>query len=201
MLVLEVPFCGAVPFSQRAVAPIAHYAWEQNGFAPEARAMLCYDRSCLSLQMEAREFPPRAQVQEDDGPVWTDSCLEVFLRPEGEARYLNLEINPLGFVHMALGLGREDRRSLTARYKPFLCLRAQIEPPCGWGVSFCLPFAMLCEIFSLSAIPKAWRVNFYKCGDLTERPHYGMWNPVRSPAPDFHRPESFGLLRLLPPGA
>ena len=36
--------------------------------------------------------------------------------------------------------------------------------------------------------------NFYKCGDDTEYPHFGMWSPVELPAPDFHRPEFFGEL-------
>ena len=40
------------------------------------------------------------------------------------------------------------------------------------------------------------RGNFYKCGDLTRYEHYGMWNPVQSDTPDFHRPESFGELVL-----
>ncbi len=40
------------------------------------------------------------------------------------------------------------------------------------------------------------RGNFYKCGDNTRFEHYGMWNPVKSDHPDFHRPESFGKLIL-----
>ena len=38
--------------------------------------------------------------------------------------------------------------------------------------------------------------NFYKCGDETEFPHYGMWSEAVSDTPDFHRPECFG--RLIP---
>ena len=36
--------------------------------------------------------------------------------------------------------------------------------------------------------------NFYKCGDETDYPHFGMWNPVGTEKPDFHRPEYFGEL-------
>jgi len=36
--------------------------------------------------------------------------------------------------------------------------------------------------------------NFYKCGDQTEFLHYGAWNPIQSPMPDFHRPEFFGRI-------
>ena len=40
--------------------------------------------------------------------------------------------------------------------------------------------------------------NFYKCGDETKTPHYGSWNPIENPTPDFHRPEGFGELVILP---
>ena len=39
------------------------------------------------------------------------------------------------------------------------------------------------------------RGNFYKC-DESVHPHFGVWNPVATPQPDFHRPECFGILRL-----
>ena len=38
--------------------------------------------------------------------------------------------------------------------------------------------------------------NFYKCGDDTSIPHYGSWNPIALPAPDFHCPVHFGTLIL-----
>ena len=37
--------------------------------------------------------------------------------------------------------------------------------------------------------------NFYKC-DESLHPHFGSWNPIEAPAPDFHRPECFGKLML-----
>ncbi|NLC14527.1 MAG: hypothetical protein GX768_10865, partial [Chloroflexi bacterium] len=36
------------------------------------------------------------------------------------------------------------------------------------------------------------RANFYKCGDHTQTPHWGMWNPVT--IRDFHSPQYFGDL-------
>jgi hypothetical protein len=39
--------------------------------------------------------------------------------------------------------------------------------------------------------------NFYKCGDETEYPHFGCWNLIASPVPDFHRPEYFGEIVLV----
>jgi hypothetical protein len=36
--------------------------------------------------------------------------------------------------------------------------------------------------------------NFYKCGDMTNEPHFVTWNPVKTEKPDYHRPEFFGNL-------
>ena len=41
----------------------------------------------------------------------------------------------------------------------------------------------------------AMRGNFYCC-DETLHPHFGSWNPIKAPEPDFHRPECFGRLIL-----
>ena len=35
--------------------------------------------------------------------------------------------------------------------------------------------------------------NFYKC-DESIHPHFGSWNAVVWPKPDFHRPECFGAI-------
>lgn len=36
------------------------------------------------------------------------------------------------------------------------------------------------------------KANVYKCGDETDKPHYGLWSIVRSTKPDFHNPDCFG---------
>lgn len=42
----------------------------------------------------------------------------------------------------------------------------------------------------------AIHANFYKCGEKTEYPHFGVWKHPGTPKPDFHRPESFGEIVL-----
>jgi len=41
-----------------------------------------------------------------------------------------------------------------------------------------------------------WRVNFYKCADDTSHPHWLTWSPVDLPEPNFHHPQSFGILQF-----
>ena len=36
--------------------------------------------------------------------------------------------------------------------------------------------------------------NFYKCGDKTERPHYGVWHLIPLDKPDYHQPKYLGKI-------
>jgi len=38
--------------------------------------------------------------------------------------------------------------------------------------------------------------NFYKCADKLQHPHWLNWSPVDFPKPNFHLPQSFGVLEL-----
>jgi hypothetical protein len=44
----------------------------------------------------------------------------------------------------------------------------------------------------------AWRVNFYRCEGLDPQRAYLAWRPTHSAQPNFHVPESFGVLRFAP---
>ncbi len=48
------------------------------------------------------------------------------------------------------------------------------------------------KYYEQSFNPRSARGNFYKCGDETKSEHYGMWNNIDSPKPNFHLPECFG---------
>ncbi|MCF8055983.1 MAG: hypothetical protein K9K37_05020 [Desulfocapsa sp.] len=41
-----------------------------------------------------------------------------------------------------------------------------------------------------------WRVDFYKCADDTSYLHWLTCSPVDLPYPNFHHPQSFGLLHF-----
>ena len=44
--------------------------------------------------------------------------------------------------------------------------------------------------------PVSMRGKFNKCAEATSQPHYLSWAPIKTPAPDFHRPEFFGDIIL-----
>ncbi|MBO7549226.1 MAG: hypothetical protein J6T77_04585, partial [Clostridia bacterium] len=62
-----------------------------------------------------------------------------------------------------------------------------------WYVEYLYPLDVIRDIFGVSEFPSGYtfRGNFFKCGDETDAPHFGTYNPITAPEPDFHRPECF----------
>ena len=183
------------------VIPVAHidtYKW-LDGYTPEAAAQLVYvEEEGFILRMTCAEGDPKAVYRNYNEPVYTDSCMEFFCDWLGDGRYINMEINALGTLLSCIGEGRGNRTPVADLSS------GEIFPVKGevgnetWSVTAEIPTALLCKILGVDAISfghgYAFRGNFYKCGDETAVPHYGMWNPVDTEKPDFHRPEFFGTL-------
>lgn len=195
MKTLHIPFCKNLDFSPRTVADINIYRWQDNNYTPRAQAELCYNQKALAVRLSAYETNPRAVIREDGGAVYTDSCLEFFVRPEPDPRYLNFEMNPLGKTLLAFGDHPDPGRvSLIEKYRREIGVTP--EKSAGhWGVTFQIPFSMLREIYGDIDFSRL-RANFYKCGDHTASPHFGMWSEIKNDLPLFHLPQYFGTLLL-----
>ncbi len=171
------------------------FLWEQNGYAPRTTARLALDDEKLSLRMTCTEKEPLARFTEDGSPVHLDSCMEFFFAPNGEDRYCNLEINANGCYVCRIGRSRRDRIDADLLYShPRAVIGAE-----GWQIDAEISLAKLRALYGFAEL-QCLMGNFFKCGDETPFPHYGMWSPVASETPDFHRPECFGRLILLQKG-
>ena len=198
------PAANAIDWTAVPVATIDSYLW-LTGYAPRATAQLVYvEGEGFILRMTCAEDAPRAVYTEYNQPVYTDSCLEFFaIWDNGSDRYVNMEMNARGTLLSNIGAGRHERT-------PILDLCGKIFPVTGeiangaWTVTAAIPLSMIAALYGTDEATLAARLNpgyafrgnFYKCGDDTEIPHYGMWNPVGTEKPDFHRPEYFGTLVL-----
>ena len=160
-------------------------------------AQICYDEAALYVRMQAVEQNIRAEHRVPLSQVCEDSCMEFFFSPEGDARYMNVEINPNGCFLLGIGTCRADRVRIVPKKAETLniCTARTAD---GWSLSYQLPLSFLRVLFpGFSLQPgTALRANCYKCGDLTEAPHYLAWNYVENNVPDFHRPCDFGLMTL-----
>ena len=170
-----------------------------DSFGISAHAKLCYDDQALYVRMWADEKDIRATYTPDDpdAKCYEDSCLEFFLAPvEGDARYMNFEVNPNCAVCNEIGAQKADRERLHPTADMLDARSSRIDG--GWEVSYRIPFDYLQSFYpDFAPEPGAqMRGNFYKCGNLTANKHYLVWNHVDSDTPNFHVPESFGTLVL-----
>lgn len=184
-------------FSRAENAVIGCYVWPGfDTYRPETNVrLLCVDGKGLALQMFCRESAPKAVYSQFFDPVYKDSCMEFFFSFEKGGRYVNCEMNARGAALMAVGPDRFDRTRLDALVTP-PAVRPLRTDNGWWGVEVFFPLETLRTLFGdVSLTPGTVLYgNFYKCGDETEIEHYGMWSPVGTEKPDFHRPEFFGEL-------
>ena len=175
-------------------APIASHVWpEFAAYQPEARAYAAFENGDLKVLLCAKEETIRAEETRCGGAVCVDSCLEFFFMPfpEKDQRYLNIESNAAGTVHIGLGAGRPDRKVWTELPEGF-SITASKHEGAWWAVSYTIPASLLKEVFGAELKSgQKLRGNFYKCADHYEYPHYSMFKPYDLPQADYHRPEMF----------
>lgn len=183
------------PFCSLEYAPVDSYVWGPDGYCPEARAYVARTDEGLLVLMCAREAETIAVETRFGGDVYRDSCLEFFLTacPEINPAYINFEVNAAGVMHIGVGASRFDRTVLNRMPEGLRVSHSRHEGQ-WWAVCYNIPESLIREKLG-GGMEDAMRGNFYKC-DESIHPHFGSWNPVRWDTPDFHRPESFGELRL-----
>ena len=183
--------------------------WEEYSYQPNVQLFLGYSGTHLWLLFEVKNDFFRAKSLVDQEAVWEDSCVEFFMSvkmdnfesnplPE-EVLYRNFEFNAVGTCLSAYG-SSSDREMLTAdEMKHILRFPGLINkklPEEGdifdWEMGIAIPLNLL-GIGSGSS----FRANFYKCGDLTQKPHFLSWRRVESESPDFHLPQFFGEVELV----
>ena len=201
------PWPAAQPF------PIAHRAWEAavhddaSVIAPlAATARLQWYDDALFCQFHVADRYQVGSTTETHGPVWEDSCVELFVNPNPvDDGYLNLEINCLGTIRAGYGSLRSDRSLLD----PDLVSRIDVvtsisevpkHPDPGqdraWWLVARLPRRVLDVAaggeLSTTGDP-AWIGNLHCCRE-GDAPSFVTWAPIDTPAPDFHQPASFRTL-------
>lgn len=186
---------------------IEHPMGDIPKFTPTVEARMAYDQDNAYIIFRVQDRYVKSVVQEYNGNVSGDSCVEFFFAPDPlkPLCYFNLEVNaggtPLifyitkpmsGLTH----LQPEDIRQIEiARSMPAI-VYPEIVDPITWTIECRIPFSIL-EKYSIVARPGPgvqWKANFYKTGSRTSSPNYLTWSPVSFPRPNFHLPAQFGTL-------
>ena len=185
-----------------SVAKIDSFHWEKDGYSkPESYAALfAVEGEGIHALLWSFEENIRCECTKRDDPVYTDSCLELFLMPvEGDGRYINFEVNPKGIYLSQIGEKRENRRFI----KEFTALEPVIMPMeieengrNAWGYEIIISEAFISDLYGTDYKIHECEIkgNFYKCADSSATPHYGAHFPVTTAALGFHNPDCFGKI-------
>lgn len=170
------------------------YPWDETGYCPEVEFFPSMTENGFRMQVHVKESNPKRVMTEHFQPVHLDSCVEWFVNfsPETSKSYFNFEVNANGVMNVAFRKNRHEFCSMTLEDVEQLGIKATVEET-YWCVEYEVPFALIEKYFVGFRRKDEVEVltNFYKCGDETEYPHYGVWKKINTPEPDFHRPEYF----------
>jgi hypothetical protein len=175
------------------------YPWDKNGYKPDVTYELGVDDMGFHMYIKAKERNPRRVETEHQKMICEDSCVEWFANfmPEACDRYFNFEMNANGATYAAFRKDRYEYQMLTEEDIKEMQIRTEIREE-DWIVQYRVPFSLIRKYIPQYQFREGMKIstNFYKCGDKTSMPHYGIWKEFPIEAPDFHLPQFFGEVIL-----
>lgn len=183
---------------------VACVNWKEYPYRPDVRFRIAHTADAILLHFKVKEAGVRAKYGEDNGAVWTDSCVEFFSIPAGDGVYYNIECNCIGTILIGAGPARNNREHAPAEVTQLVKRWSSLgnrpfEERVGetaWEVALVIPYGAFFKHRIEGLDGKKVRANFYKCGDELQTPHFLSWNPIGVEKPDFHRPDFFGELEF-----
>ncbi|MEG0795996.1 MAG: carbohydrate-binding family 9-like protein [Odoribacter sp.] len=167
-------------------------------YAPKAAFQMAHNGQELFIRFSVQEDRTMALITQDNGDVWTDSCVEFFIALD-ESGYYNFEFSCIGKA--LLGFRKERPTAVHASADIMHTIKRlanlgstnfkekQILTP--WELTVAIPITALFRHQIKSWKGLTAHINIYKCGDHLSTPHYLSWKPIDTPTPDFHIPRCF----------
>ncbi len=160
---------------------------------------MCFRKnSGIYVKMRTDETNLRTVCTGRDEPVWQDSCMEFFLcAVEGREEYINFEMNSIGAYLTEFGKGKTDRVFLKTLTQREAVVRTDVSDD-GWSLELFVPCELISEAYAadFNAGSCVLKGNFYKCGDETDKIHYGSYTKMTTLPPGFHNPECFAVIKI-----
>lgn len=182
---------------------IGEINWAEHPSKPEVVFRIAHNSDNILLQFTVRENEILAAVTDDNGKVWTDSCVESFISFDN-AHYYNAEFTCIGkallgyrqfgetATHGAPDVMQSISRLSTLGDQNF----GHIKGDTQWTLTLVIPRTAywMSNIASFDGLRA--KGNFYKCGDNLTEPHFVSWSPIGTPKPSFHQPDFFGEIEF-----
>ncbi len=180
---------------------VASWPWDYN-YSPKTSFRVVHTDDRLIISLRAYEKDPYAGVTKTNGFVCNDSCLEFFFSPseDNTEGYFNFEVN--SNPTYLFGFNPKGGKEIyvewdDSEYKLTSSVGADTDGD-YWQIDFELPYALIRKYVPSAKLESGdvLRGNVYKCGKHQQPEHYGTWNPVETPGPNFHKCEFFGQFVL-----
>ena len=177
--------------------PISEKPWLVYPYHPKVDFTIAHTGHYILLKYYVEEAHLRCVNVDINAPVYEDSCVEFFIAFD-ETGYYNLEFNCLGIALVGYGQDRSHRSLLEENVIRQIKYEAKLSNEkqglYQWELMLIIPVQLFMHHSFNSLSGLVCRANFYKCGDLTQKPHYLSWRVMEAPEPDFHLPQFFGTL-------
>ncbi len=157
----------------------------------------------LFIRFTVLEESTLAKITEDNGEVWTDSCVEFFLALD-DSGYYNFEFTCIGKA--LLGFRKERPKAIHATPEIMRTIKrlsslgtanfGEKQLGHSWELLVAIPTTALFRHHVETWTGLNARINVYKCGDHLSKPHYLSWKPIDTPEPNFHVPACFTEVRF-----
>ncbi len=171
---------------------------------PCTQVRMLYDAQNLYGLFLVQDQYVCARSQHDQEQVCLDSCVEFFVRPAGEKKYFNFEMNCGGTIllyHIAdlftkdySHIPLEDLDTVERFHTLPRIVDPEIVEPVTWRLGFRIPLSFFVKYARIDTnlSGQVWHTNFTKCADKSSHPHWLLWQ--RLPQGSFHQPDAFGEL-------
>ena len=164
-----------------------------------AEARVCWSDEALHVRFVGEQQEPLIVA---DHPItdketlglWDRDVCEIFLAPDPAEpwRYFEFEAAPTGeWVDLGLVV-RPNGRETDWDFDSGFTTAAKLEGE-RLLVGMRIPWS---DVLPKPSAGDTWRVNLFRCVGPEAPERYLAWLPTRTPEPNFHVPEVFGVLRF-----
>jgi hypothetical protein len=180
-------------------APAIHFARDWQGKHEDARreteVQVLWTIDMLWLRFRCRYRTVTVFADSDANgrrdQLWNRDVAEVFLQtnPSEPRRYWEFEVAPNGmWIDLEISAGGKRNPESGLKSRVDLDESAKV-----WIAMVALPMPSLAKGFDPG---QDWRANFFRVEGVEEPRFYSSWQPTNTPHPNFHVPETFGILRF-----
>lgn len=183
-----------------------------EGLIPKVEFSGGWNQNGIFGRFDVEDNSILAECTEDMSEVWNDSCVEIFLKPENKVGHFCFEFNCIGKLYASYIKNETlvDNQFLES----YLCskqecslvkrkslLNEKVSPEkkerISWWIDFYLPHSILKKYFGEFSLEEnsKFYMNFYKCGDKLQTPHWLSWNKIDEL--NFHKEKFFGEVILI----